>query len=86
MVQNVYAAGAKRDPSAFNIHLRKAENGTIIGKRPPIKDREDLHTKPKEGTEEPPKVETSDEGDIQESDHRHTIHMGEEVEGTSWMH
>ena len=80
MLQNVYAAGARRDPSAFNIHLRKAENGTIIAKRPERKEPDDGAPKPKD-IEGHLKDDSSDEGDIEKSDGRLKIHQGREIEG-----
>jgi hypothetical protein len=80
MLQNVYAAGARRDPSAFNIHLRKAKNGTIIGKRPPRKEPDDGATKPKH-IQVHLKNESSDEGDIEDSDHRLTTQERDEIKG-----
>lgn len=80
MLQNVYAAGARRDPSAFNIHLRKAKNGTIIGKRPPRKEWDDGVTKPKD-IQEHLKDDSSDEGHVGESDHRLTTQERDEIEG-----
>jgi hypothetical protein len=80
MLQNVYAAAARREPSAFNIHLQKAENGTIIAKRPGRKEPDDGAPKAKD-IEEHLKDDSSDEGDVEKSDGRLKIQKGCEIEG-----